>query len=87
MTPLRVVLFLVATLALWYLGNFALRIVWAAFDLAAPSVYTRVLNLVLLPVAAVVAWAILRRVPDDGRGDGSGPGDAGGSAPTDRGGR
>ena len=79
MRALRVVLFLVATLALWYLGNFALRIVWAAFDLAAPSVYTRVLNLVLLPVAAVVAWAILRRVPDDG------PGDEGGSAPADGG--
>lgn len=76
MTAKRVALFVVATLALWYLGNFALRIVWAAFDLPAPSVYTQVLNLVLVPVAAVVAWAILRRVADDG------PGDAGGSAGT-----
>ena len=64
MRPLRVVLFLVATLTLWYLGNFALRAVWAAFDLAAPSATTQALNLVLLPVAALVAWAILRRVPD-----------------------
>lgn len=64
MRPLRLVLFLVATLALWYLGNFALRAVWAAFDLTAPSATTQVLNLVLLPVAALVAWAILRRVPD-----------------------
>jgi hypothetical protein len=62
--PRRVVLFLVATLTLWYLGNFALRAVWAAFDLAAPSPTTRTLNLVLLPLAALVAWAILRRVPD-----------------------
>jgi hypothetical protein len=80
-TAKRVVLFVVATLALWYLGNFALRIVWAAFDLPAPSVTTRVLNLVLVPVAAVVAWAILRRVANDGAGD------AGGSAGTDGGGR
>lgn len=81
MTAKRVALFLVATLVLWYLGNFSLRIVWAAFDLPAPSVTTRVLNLVLVPVAAVVAWAILRRVADDG------PGGAGGSAGTDGGGR
>jgi hypothetical protein len=67
---LRVVLFVVATLTLWYLGNFALRAVWAAFDLAAPSAYTRILNLVLLPVAAVVAWAVLRRVPDGASGGG-----------------
>lgn len=80
MRPLRVVLFLVAVLTLWYLGNFALRIVWAAFDLAAPSVAARVLNLVLVPVAALVAWAILRRVPDDGRG-------GGGAGPTNGGGR
>lgn len=75
------VLFAVATLTLWYLGNFALRIVWAAFELAAPSVYTRTLNLVLLPLAALVAWAILRRVPEDGAGG------AGGSARSDGGGR
>jgi hypothetical protein len=77
----RVALLVVATLVLWYLGNFALRIVWAAFDLPAPSVTTRVLNLALVPVAAVVAWAILRRVADDGTGD------AGGSARPDAGGR
>ncbi|HEX6201824.1 MAG TPA: hypothetical protein VF100_02400 [Thermoanaerobaculia bacterium] len=81
MTVKRVALFVVATLALWYLGNFALRIVWAAFDLPAPSVTTQVLNLALVPVAAVVAWAILRRVTDDG------PADAGGSAGPDGGGR
>lgn len=62
MRAFRAVLFLVATLALWYLGNFALRAVWVVFDLAPATTYTRVINLVLLPVAAVVAWAILRRV-------------------------
>lgn len=64
MRAFRVVLFLVATLALWYLGNFALRAVWVVFDLAPATTYTQVINLVLLPVAAVVAWAILRRVGD-----------------------
>ena len=67
MKVFRVVLFLVATLTLWYLGNFALRAVWAAFDLMAPSAYTRTLNLVLLPLAALVAWAILRRVAREER--------------------
>lgn len=72
MKAFRVVLFLVATLALWYLGNFALRAVWVVFDLAPATTYTQVLNLVLLPVAAVVAWAILRRVA---AGEGSREGD------------
>lgn len=64
MKAFRAILFLVATVALWYLGNFALRAVWVAFDLAPATTYTQVINLVLLPVAAVVAWAILRRVGD-----------------------
>lgn len=67
MKAFRVVLFLVATLALWYLGNFALRAVWVVLDLAPATAYTQAINLVLLPVAAVAAWAILRRVPEGGR--------------------
>lgn len=66
MKAFRVILFLVATLALWYLGNFALRAVWVVFDLATSTVTTQVLNVTLLVVAAVAAWAILRRVPEGG---------------------
>lgn len=67
MRPFRVALFLVATLALWSLGNFALRSLWVIAGLATSTVTTRVLNVVLLLVAAAVAWLILRRVPE---GDG-----------------
>jgi hypothetical protein len=66
--PFRVVLFLVATLAIWTLGNFALRSVWVVAGLATSTVTTQVLNVVLLIIAAAVAWLILGRVPE---GDGS----------------
>lgn len=81
MIGFRVALFLVATLVLWYLGNFALRAAWAAFDLPAVSPLARVLNLALLPVSALVAWAILRKVPDEmprgGRRSAAPPADGG----------
>jgi hypothetical protein len=64
----RVVLFLAATLAIWTLGNFALRAVWVVAGLATSTVTTQVLNVVLLVIAAAVAWLILQRVPE---GDGS----------------
>ncbi len=60
----RIAIFVVATLVLWYAGNWVLRIAWEIFDLPATTAYDRTLNLLLLPLAAVVAWAILRRVPD-----------------------
>jgi hypothetical protein len=61
--PFRVVLFLVATLAIWTLGNFALRSVWVIAGLATSTVTTQVLNVVMLAIAAAVAWLILERVP------------------------
>jgi hypothetical protein len=64
----RIALFLVATLVLWYLGNFALNVVWLVFDLG-PSGLHRGLQLVLLPVVVGVAWLLLARVP--GREDGT----------------
>lgn len=80
MIGFRVALFLVATLVLWYLGNFGLRAAWAAFDLAPVSPTARLLNLILLPVSALVAWAILRKVPDEMPRRGRGP-----EPPADRG--
>jgi hypothetical protein len=64
----RIALFLVATLVLWYLGNFTLNIVWLVLDLE-PSGLHRGLQLVLLPVVVGVAWLLLARVP--GREDGT----------------
>lgn len=72
MKPFRIVLFLVATLAIWTLGNFALRAVWVIAGLATSTTTTQVLNVVMLVIAAAVAWLILKRVPG---GDGSRPSD------------
>ncbi|HEX2254419.1 MAG TPA: hypothetical protein VHQ65_14215 [Thermoanaerobaculia bacterium] len=58
---LRAFLFVVATLTLWYLGHFLVRAVWFAFVPPETASYTTWINLVLLPLAAVVAWALLRR--------------------------
>jgi hypothetical protein len=69
---LRIVLFLVATLALWYLGNFALRATWVAFDLGPSPALVRALNLALLPLSAVATWLLLRRVPEGAGGRGGG---------------
>lgn len=64
MRPRRLVLLVAATLALWTLGNFALRAVWVVAGLATSTTTTQALNVVLLAVAAAVAWMILRRVPE-----------------------
>jgi RsiW-degrading membrane proteinase PrsW (M82 family) len=66
--PLRIALFLAATLAIWTLGNFALRAVWVVAGLPTSTVTTQVLNVVMLAIAVAVAWLILKRVPE---GDGS----------------
>jgi hypothetical protein len=52
----------VAALVLWYLGHFALNALWlaTATDLAAG--WERAIDLALLPLAALVAWAVLRRL-------------------------
>lgn len=74
MKPFRVVLFLVATLAIWTLGNFALRAVWVIAGLATSTVTTQVLNVVMLAIAAAVAWLILKRVAEgDGSRESKGP--------------
>jgi hypothetical protein len=52
------------TLALWTIGNFALRAVWVVAGLATSTATTQALNVVLLVIAAAVAWLILRRLPE-----------------------
>jgi hypothetical protein len=52
------------TLALWTIGNFALRAVWVVAGLATSTATTQALNVVLLAIAAAVAWMILRRLPE-----------------------
>lgn len=58
----RIAFLLVGTLVLWYLAHFGFNALWLAFAGGAPFLYSRLLDLALLPVCAVATWAVLRRL-------------------------
>lgn len=53
---------LVGTLVLWYLGHFGIN---GVLQLAAPGLpgsWSRAIDLLLVPVAALVTWLVMRRL-------------------------
>lgn len=56
----KALLFLAAVLVLLYLGNFVAAAVWSATGNPAPA-DNRLVNLLLAPVAVVIAWWLLVR--------------------------
>lgn len=62
----RLAFLLVGTLVLWYLAHFGFNALWLAFAGGETFLYSRLLDLALLPVCAVVAWAVLRRLERGG---------------------
>lgn len=62
----RIAFLLVGTLVLWYLAHFGFNAFWLAFAGDRPFLYSRLLDVALLPVSAVITWAVLRRLDRSG---------------------
>lgn len=58
----RIAFLLIGTLLLWYLGHFALNAALLAFAPHLPAHYSRILDLVLIPLSAAVTWVVLLRL-------------------------
>jgi len=54
-------LLIVATLVLWWLGHLLLESAWALTHVTEGTTVPRSVNLLLVPVALAVAWWLLRR--------------------------
>ncbi len=66
----QVAFLLVGTLVLWYLGHFSLNAVLLAVAPGLPVAWARALDLLLIPLAALVTWLAMRRLePGDVRPD------------------
>lgn len=66
----QVAFLLVGTLVLWYLGHFGLNAVLMVVAPDLPAAWSRGLDLLLVPLAALVTWLAMRRLePGDVRPD------------------
>lgn len=57
----RMLLLIVATLVLWWLGHLLLESAWALTHVTRGTTIPRSVNLLLIPVALAVAWWLLPR--------------------------
>lgn len=57
----KLLLLIVATLVLWWLGHLLLESVWALTHVREGTTVPRSVNLLLLPVALAMAWWLLPR--------------------------
>lgn len=64
----RALFLLVATLVLWYLGHFGLNAILLAFAPQMPVFYSRILDMVLIPVSAAIAWVVMVRLTPGRKG-------------------